>query len=76
MPEKIKIAILDDYQRVSGKFADWSVLNDQADITVFDQHEANEERLHGVFRIHGGQTGSPHEGIKGVPVRLAKLCQS
>lgn len=45
MPEKIKIAILDDYQRVSGKFADWSVLNDQADITVFDQHEANEERL-------------------------------
>ena len=45
MPDKIKIAILDDYQRVSGKFADWSVLNDQADITVFDQHEANEERL-------------------------------
>ena len=45
MPEKIKIAILDDYQRVSGKFADWSVLDDQADITVFDQHEANEERL-------------------------------
>ena len=45
MPEKIKIAILDDYQRVSGKFADWSVLNDQADITVFDQHEANEEQL-------------------------------
>ena len=45
MPEKIKIAILDDYQRVSGKFADWSVLNDQADITVFDQHVANEERL-------------------------------
>jgi hypothetical protein len=34
MPEKIKIAILDDYQRVSGKFADWSVLNDQADITA------------------------------------------
>jgi phosphoglycerate dehydrogenase-like enzyme len=45
MSEKIKIAVLDDYQRVSGAFADWTVLCDHADITVFDKHEANEGLL-------------------------------
>jgi phosphoglycerate dehydrogenase-like enzyme len=45
MSEKIKIAVLDDYQRVSGKFADWSVLKNDADVTVFDKHEANEALL-------------------------------
>jgi phosphoglycerate dehydrogenase-like enzyme len=45
MAEKIKIAVLDDYQQVSEKFADWSVLNDHADITIFDQHESNEDIL-------------------------------
>jgi phosphoglycerate dehydrogenase-like enzyme len=47
MSEKIKIAILDDYQQVSDAFADWSVLYDHADITVFDKHEANEGLLAG-----------------------------
>lgn len=54
MREKIKIAILDDYQRVSGNFADWTVLSDQTDVTVFDKHEANEVKLAGQlfpFRI-------------------------
>jgi phosphoglycerate dehydrogenase-like enzyme len=45
MSDKIKIAVLDDYQRVSTEYADWSVLNDYADVTVFDKHEANEEIL-------------------------------
>jgi hypothetical protein len=33
--KKYKIAVLDDYQNVALKSADWSVLGDQADITVF-----------------------------------------
>ena len=45
MSEKIKIAVLDDYQQVSEKFADWSVITDHADVTIFDKHEANEDIL-------------------------------
>ncbi|MBX9710993.1 MAG: D-2-hydroxyacid dehydrogenase family protein, partial [Xanthobacteraceae bacterium] len=33
---RYRCAILDDYQNVALKMADWSVLKDQADITVFD----------------------------------------
>jgi len=42
---KLKIAILDDFQRVSTTFADWSVITDQVDLTIFDQHEADEKKL-------------------------------
>jgi phosphoglycerate dehydrogenase-like enzyme len=42
---KFKVAILDDYQRVSCIFADWSVITNQVDLTIFDQHEADETRL-------------------------------
>jgi len=45
MAKKIEIAILDDYQKVSEGFADWSILGDRADITVFDNHETNEPAL-------------------------------
>lgn len=38
MGAKIKIAILDDYQQVASSFADFSVLNDQAEITFFHDH--------------------------------------
>ena len=34
---KLRCAILDDYQNVALKLADWSQLNDDNDITVFDQ---------------------------------------
>ena len=34
----MKIAILDDYQNVAMKFADWSPVANQADITVFNDH--------------------------------------
>ncbi|GLQ51805.1 D-2-hydroxyacid dehydrogenase family protein [Dyella flava] len=36
----IRIAILDDYQNVALKLADWSVLKDRAEITVFNDHLA------------------------------------
>jgi hypothetical protein len=34
----MKIAILDDYQNVALKMADWSVLAERAEITVFNDH--------------------------------------
>jgi len=39
----IRIAILDDYQNVSLKMADWSPLAWQATITVFNDHVSNSE---------------------------------
>jgi len=39
--KKYKIAILDDYQNVALESADWSVLRDRADITVFQNHLAD-----------------------------------
>jgi hypothetical protein len=33
-----KIAVLDDYQDVALESADWSMLRDRADITVFQDH--------------------------------------
>ena len=42
---KLKAAILDDYQRASASFADWSVITDWVELTVYDKHEADESRL-------------------------------
>ena len=39
------IAILDDYQNVAVESADWSVLRDRADISVFQDHLADPEAL-------------------------------
>ena len=39
--KKYKIAVLDDYQNVALKCADWSVLRDRADVTVFQDHLAD-----------------------------------
>jgi phosphoglycerate dehydrogenase-like enzyme len=36
--KKYKIAVLDDYQNVALKCADWSVFRDRADIAVFQDH--------------------------------------
>lgn len=41
----IRIAILDDYQNVALEMADWSPLKDRADITVFNDHEADTGKL-------------------------------
>ena len=45
MGEKIKIAVLDDYQNVALSMADWSGLSDKAEITVFNDHLANEPEI-------------------------------
>ena len=42
---KLKAAILDDYQKVSTSFADWSVITDRIELTIYDQHESDEIRL-------------------------------
>ncbi len=43
--KKYKIAVLDDYQNVALESADWSVLRDRADITVFQDHISELEPL-------------------------------
>jgi phosphoglycerate dehydrogenase-like enzyme len=45
MANKIKIAILDDYQNVSLSMADWSEIQVNAEITVFNDHMDNESEL-------------------------------
>src|SRR5580658_8762870 len=39
--KKYKIAVLDDYQGVALKSADWSVLHGRGDIAVFQDHLAD-----------------------------------
>jgi phosphoglycerate dehydrogenase-like enzyme len=43
--KKYQIAILDDYQNVALESADWSVLRDRADISVFRNHLAEPEAV-------------------------------
>src|SRR3989475_7424409 len=43
--KKYKIAVLDDYQDVALESADWSVIRDRADITVFQNHLADPDAL-------------------------------
>lgn len=45
MPSPIPVAILDDYQHVAFKFADWSPVKDRLDITVFDTTLHDEAEL-------------------------------
>ncbi len=40
-----KIAVLDDYQNVAFESADWSVLGDRAEITVFQNHLADPDTV-------------------------------
>ena len=40
-----KITILDDYQNVALESADWSVLRDRAEITVFQNHLADPDAV-------------------------------
>jgi phosphoglycerate dehydrogenase-like enzyme len=43
--KKYRIAVLDDYQNVALESADWSVLRDRADITVFQDHLADRDAV-------------------------------
>ena len=42
---KIQVAVLDDYQHVALEMADWTVLNEIAEITVFNDHLHDREKL-------------------------------
>jgi len=41
----MKIAILDDYQNVALRMADWSPVASRAEISVFNDHVADPEEL-------------------------------
>jgi phosphoglycerate dehydrogenase-like enzyme len=41
----VKIAVLDDYQQVAFKFADWSAIKAKAEIKVFTDHIADEKTV-------------------------------
>jgi phosphoglycerate dehydrogenase-like enzyme len=51
---KIRCAILDDYQNVAFKMADWSAVANDLDITVFDRHL--------------GDTASASKALQGFPI--------
>ena len=36
--KKIKVAVLDDYQKVTHHFANWEILSDKIDLKVFDEY--------------------------------------
>ena len=55
----MKIAVLDDYQNVALKLADWSALADRAEITVFDDHVAGPEAfIERLLLCDAGATGA------------------
>jgi len=45
MSDKIKIAVLDDYQGVALSMADWTAVQKHAEITVFNDHLVNEAEI-------------------------------
>jgi phosphoglycerate dehydrogenase-like enzyme len=44
-PSLIRAAVLDDYQNVSQSLADWSPLEGRVEITVFDEHIADDDAV-------------------------------
>ncbi|MDB4921391.1 D-2-hydroxyacid dehydrogenase family protein [Mucilaginibacter sp.] len=45
MSERIKIAVLDDYQGVALTMADWKAVQQRADVTVFNDHLVDETEI-------------------------------
>ena len=43
--ERFRIAILDDYQNAALSLADWSVLDERATVTVFNDHLSDSDAL-------------------------------
>lgn len=68
-----EIALLDDYQNVALKMADWSALSGKAEITVFNQHLGSPENI--VAKLQGFQvvcmvrerTAFPREVVEKLP---------
>ncbi len=45
MAARVRVAVLDDYQNVALQMADWSVVTERADVTVFNDHLADQDQL-------------------------------
>jgi len=45
MEKIIKIAVLDDYQNVAMSLADWSAIKKVAEVTVYNDHQKNEDDI-------------------------------
>jgi hypothetical protein len=43
--ERLRIAVLDDYQNIALSLADWSVLDAWAIVTVFNDHLADSDAV-------------------------------
>ena len=43
--ERFRVAVLDDYQNVALSLADWSVLDERATVTVFNDHLSDPEAV-------------------------------
>ena len=43
--ERVRIAVLDDYQNVALSLTDWSALDERATVTVFNDHVANSDAV-------------------------------
>ena len=43
--EKIKVAILDDYQNVAHQFADWKLLDQKIELTIINKYIGNDHNL-------------------------------
>ena len=69
----VRIAVLDDYQHVAREYADWSVLPAEAEITVFDEHIADEGELvrrlepFEVVAAMRERTAFPHRVLEALP---------
>jgi phosphoglycerate dehydrogenase-like enzyme len=50
MDNKVKIAVLDDYQQAALKMANWSAVQSKADVTVYHDHQVNEAEI--IQRLH------------------------
>ena len=73
----MKIAILDDYQNVALKMADWTALAARAEITVFNDHLADVEEL--VERLCAVRQrrivlGTANESSEGEPILVHSWC--
>jgi phosphoglycerate dehydrogenase-like enzyme len=71
--EKIKVAILDDYQNVAHKFADWKSLDQNIELTIFNQYIGNDHDLteklfhYDVLCLMRERTPLPEELINKLP---------
>ena len=65
----MKIAILDDYQNVALKMADWSALSERAEITVFRRGKDKDERSTTVLASQSEDYGLEKPPVKKVEAK-------